>query len=292
MNQRFPVILAALFAFACAREAPTPVNDTATTTAITTVTDTAPPLTPQRVGPPLRHYRLWSITPLQIQEAFPFPQPIQLDDTLTGGGPWSATVIEPGNDNKINRAYVANPVRKTHGPKTFGYENNDPHYVMYVVRSTHVPPAQALVKNQFTQQQTQTWKLKKEYRLLVSAAKSLNSNVGAPPLVADHFICVGVDTKINAEANITLVDQFQDRIETNMDGSVRLTPKYFCAAASKEHGGPWIQARNPEDRLAIYELSQYATAKKFPVWTNDQIARLTFEVERGDLLAVPQDPPD
>jgi hypothetical protein len=227
---------------------------------------------------------MWNIRPLQIQGIF--PQTVQLMETLSGGAPWSATVIKPGNNDKNDRAYVANPVRKTHGTNTFGYENNDPHYVMYVVKSDHEPPAEATVKTQFTQE---TWKLKKEYRLLVPAAKSLDGNLGTPPN-ADHFICIGVDTQSYAEANITLVDQFQGQIKTNPDGSLRLTPKYFCAAVSKQHGGPWIQARNPGDRLAIYQLSPYATAKTFPVRTRDQFAQLTFQVERGDLLAVPQNP--
>lgn len=277
MSKRFPAILAVLFAFACGSERP--AADTATT-----VTATAPAPAAQRFGPPLRHYRLWSISQPQIQGNF--AGSVRLEETLSGGGPWSATVIRPGNNDEEDRAYVANPVRKTHGTKTFGYEDNDPHYVMYVVTSDHQPPADATVKNQFTQA---TWKLKKEYRLLVPAAKSLKNNAEAPP-DADHFICIGVDTQSVAEANITLVDQFQGRLKTNFDGKLQLTPKYFCAAVSKQHGGPWIRARNREDRLAIYQLSPYATAKPFPVWTRDQFAQLTFQVERGDLLAVPQDP--
>lgn len=290
MNKRFPAILVVLFALACSRETPAPATDTATTTQSvttnTTITDTVPvpPPSTQRVGPPLRHYRLWNIRPVKIQGNF--PQTVQLMETLSGGAPWSATVIKPGISDENDRAYVANPVRKTHGTKTFEYENNDPHYVMYVVKSDHKPPAQAAVKNQFTQE---TWKLKKEYRLLVPAAKSLTDNPGTPPN-ADHFVCIGVDTQSSVEANITLVDQFQDRIKTNPDGSLRLTPKYFCAAVSKKHEGPWIQARNPGDRLAIYQLSPYATVQTFPVWTRDQFAQLTFQVERGDLLAVPQNP--
>ncbi len=288
MSKRFPAILAALFAFACSREASAPASDTATTTqsvtANPTIADTTPtPSATQHVGPPLRHYRLWNIRSPQIQAKY--PQTIQLTDTLSGAGPWSATVIRPGNGEN-DAAYVANPVTKTHDKKPFPYESSDPHYVMYVVKSDRQPPADVPVNDQFTQA---TWKLKNEYRLLVPAAKSLKGDAGQPP-AADHFICFGVDTDSYAEANITLVDQFQNRIEKNPEGTLRLKPKYYCAAVSKQHDGPWMTARNPKDRLAIYQLSPYPTAKSFPVWTRDQFGPLKFQVQRGDLLAVPQNP--
>ena len=223
-----------------------------------------PPPPPPPLRCPPDHYKLWKVADVVFQRAV----------TLRGQfdqGAWPAHLVSV--------QYIANPVRKNEERIC----RPDLHYVVYSLKPERpTPPRWVTFKNQFTQQAR--WRLTDPALLLVPAGKSFPpSPPTQPKALADHFLCYGVRPTEPTIRTVTLVDQFDQRLQ-KIERPARLDPALFCVPVAKN------QEPIPDGQLhlALYAITPPEQPPgPITVWTKDQFGQNKLTATESRMLAVP-----
>ncbi|HEX9667380.1 MAG TPA: hypothetical protein VGA95_12605 [Thermodesulfobacteriota bacterium] len=179
----------------------------------------------------------------------------------------------PYRPEKINPdriRFFANPVSKDNA----GKKDEFAHLTWYRIRKDK-PEKEITYLNQFTEFKPNKITVRKLSALLVPTEK-IEKNSQFPKNL-DHYLCYQVVTGFDRSKQITLDDQFQEKVTTSAGG-----PEYFCNPSSKNND----PIKNNEDHLAVYVLGRGKEVDK-EITIKNQFKKQSLKVLDQVFLLVP-----
>ncbi len=215
----------------------------------------------------LDHFKVYKVDTLRV--AIPFS--VELNDQF------DITPPKPANIPFIE--YFANPVSKN-GQRII---DSTAHLTWYRLKDdTPVRPRTVRITNQFG---TFIWRLGKAAYLLVPTYK-IEMNITFPDtLKLDHFKCYEVLALESLQQKVTLVDQFDQKLNQKEEAIVD-RPLFFGVPVIK-NGKPII---NKLDHLACYHISVLpgpTQPRPIEVSFKNQLGQGTLTIRESYMLCVP-----
>jgi hypothetical protein len=172
-----------------------------------------------------------------------------------------------------DRAFLCNPVTKTHGAKTFPQIHSNAHLVCYDVEPTSAGK-DVLITNQFSTdpQYPRKLTLVTENLLCLPSTKDPEKPGDWRPLKLDHFECYTVEAPKEEPDSIvvSLSDQF---VKSERDAMHRAVSR-LCNPTDKVTGKGTFLRKNRDAHLVCHDIDISADDVKIkPVFINNQFER-------------------
>lgn len=178
--------------------------------------------------------------------------------------------------------HFANPTRKVHHGAQIGVRDARRHLNWYEVEQEEPEPRRTVrFRNQFGDHSVDIG----DPRFLLVPCQKISDKESDFPELLDHYKCYQV-VEVNTAPDLPAVmlgDQFgsQENVELG-------EPRLFCLPVRKEtEAGDAQEIRNPEDHLAVYEISPQG--HDLEITTRDQFGERPLQVLRSAWLAVPSE---